>query len=132
MSLERYDEAEASLVRASESGTPEAFNNLGILRKKQGRLDEAIAAFERAIERNPSFADALYNLGNAHRAKDDLRNRRRMLSPRCGQRIPRMPMRSAALSQTLRAQGELAESLREFADAASSYRAALQLDPAPL
>ena len=39
MTLERFDEAEPSLVRAAESDTPESFNNLGILRKKQGRLD---------------------------------------------------------------------------------------------
>src|SRR6516162_6395447 len=32
MSLDRFDEAESSLVRAAESGTPESFNNLGILR----------------------------------------------------------------------------------------------------
>lgn len=129
MSLERYDEAETSLVRASESGTPEAFNNLGILRKKQRRLDEAIAAFERAIECNPSFADALYNLGNAHRAKDDLET-----AAGCFRRVlavdPAHANAVAALSQTLRAQGELAESLREFADAASSYRAALTIEPA--
>ena len=129
MGLERYDEAEPSLVRASESGTPEAFNNLGILRKKQGRLDEAIAAFERSIERNPSFVDALYNLGNAHRANNSLETAagcfRRALSL-----DPSHANALAALSQTLRAQGEHAETLREFADAAGFYRAALAADPA--
>jgi protein O-GlcNAc transferase len=129
MSLERYDEAEPSLVRASESGTPEAFNNLGILRKKQGRLDEAIAAFERSIERNPSFVDALYNLGNAHRANNSLET-----AAGCFRRAWAVDSSHAnalaALSQTLRAQGEHAETLREFADAAAFYRAALAADPA--
>jgi protein O-GlcNAc transferase len=128
MSRERYDEAEASLVRASESGTPEAFNNLGILRKKQGRIDDAIAAFERAIERNRSFADALYNLGNAHRAKNALET-----AAGCFRRAlavdPAHTNALAALSQTLRVQGEHAEKLREFADAAGFFRAALSIEP---
>jgi protein O-GlcNAc transferase len=129
MSLERYDEAERSLVRASEFGTPESFNNLGILRKKQGRLDEAVTAFERSIERNPSFVDALYNLGNAHRANNSLET-----AAECFRRALALDTAHAnalaALSQTLRAQGEGAETLREFADAARFYRAALSFDSA--
>jgi protein O-GlcNAc transferase len=129
MSRERFDEAEPSLVRAAESGTPESFNNLGILRKKQGRLDDAIAAFQRAIDRNPSFTDALYNLGNAHRGKNDIET-----AAGCFHRAlaidPQHANALAALSQTLRSQGEHAESVSEFADAASFYRAALAIDPA--
>jgi protein O-GlcNAc transferase len=128
MSLERFDEAEPALIRATESRTPESLNNLGILRKKQGRIDEAIATFERAIERNPSFADALYNLGNAHRANNALEPAagyfRRALAV-----DPAHANARAALSQTLRAQGEHAESLGEFADAAQFYRAALSVIP---
>jgi predicted O-linked N-acetylglucosamine transferase (SPINDLY family) len=128
MSLDRFDEAEPALVRAAESGTPESFNNLGILRKKQERVDEAIAAFEHAIERNPLFPDALYNLGNAHRAKNDLEAAagcfRRALAAN-----PQHANALAALSQTLRAQGEHAESMSEFADAVAFYRSALAIDP---
>jgi predicted O-linked N-acetylglucosamine transferase (SPINDLY family) len=131
MSVERFDEAGASLARAAESGTPESFNNLGILRKKQERFDDAIAAFERAIDRNPSFPDGLYNLGNAHRAKNELET-----AARCFRRAlavdPQHANALAALSQTLRAQGERAENVSEFADAAAFYRAALSIDPAAL
>jgi protein O-GlcNAc transferase len=129
MNLDRFDEAEPALVRAAESGTPEAFNNLGILRKKQERFDDSIAAFEQAIERNPSFPDALYNLGNAHRAKNALET-----AAACFRRAlavdPQHANALAALAQTLRAQGEHAESVGEFADAAGFYRAAFSIDPA--
>lgn len=155
MSLERYDEAEPSLLRAAESGSPEAFNNLGILRKKQGRLGEAISEFERAIEQNPSFADALYNLGNAHRASLQFETAAGYLFRAVAANSAHADA-LAALGETLSALGrhaeavpvfrqaidlrpadaplrcELAgafEALKEFADAAVAYRAALSINP---
>ncbi|HEY3939832.1 MAG TPA: tetratricopeptide repeat protein [Bryobacteraceae bacterium] len=56
----------------SLDNTPEFFNDLGVLHKQHGRLDEAIAAYQQALALNPQFANAHYNLGNAHRAKNNL------------------------------------------------------------
>ena len=42
-----------------------ANNNLAILLRKQGRIDQAIACYRRAIESHPDEANAYYNLGNA-------------------------------------------------------------------
>ncbi len=56
MTLARYDEAEPALVRATESGSPQSFNNLGVLRTKQGRLEDAVTAFRRAVELRPGDA----------------------------------------------------------------------------
>jgi len=43
----------------------EAHSNLGNALKEQGRYDEAIAAYRRAIELKPDYAEAHNNLGNA-------------------------------------------------------------------
>ena len=42
-----------------------AHNNLGVACKGQGKLDEAVAAYRRALELQLDFADAHYNLGRA-------------------------------------------------------------------
>ncbi len=42
-----------------------ACNNLGIALKDQGRLDEAVACFRRALQLTPNFAEAYNNLGIA-------------------------------------------------------------------
>ncbi|HME70249.1 MAG TPA: tetratricopeptide repeat protein [Myxococcota bacterium] len=67
--LDKFDETEASLLRAiALADLPEFKNSLGVLRTKQGRLTEALAAYYQALAQDPGFADAHYNLGNAHRA----------------------------------------------------------------
>ena len=42
-----------------------ANNNLAILLRKEGRIDEAVACYRRAIESHPEEANAYYNFGNA-------------------------------------------------------------------
>ncbi len=48
---------------------PQAHNNLGNALQEMGQLDEAIAAYRKAISHAPELADAHYNLGNALLAK---------------------------------------------------------------
>ena len=48
----------------STPAPPEAHNNLGNIRKTQGRRDEAMACFERALAHKPGYAEAHYNMGN--------------------------------------------------------------------
>ena len=43
----------------------EAQNNLGLVLLEQGRLDDAIRCFERALQIVPGYGTALYNLGIA-------------------------------------------------------------------
>ena len=43
-------------------------SNLGNLLLHQGRLDEAVACYHRALRLRPNFPEALNNLGNALRA----------------------------------------------------------------
>ena len=49
-------------------------NALGVLYKKDGRLDLAIDAYRKAITARASFAEASYNLGIAYREKGDFQN----------------------------------------------------------
>jgi tetratricopeptide (TPR) repeat protein len=46
---------------------PNAWNNLGLLATREGKLDEAVGYFERALELNSRHFVALENLGNAYR-----------------------------------------------------------------
>jgi predicted O-linked N-acetylglucosamine transferase (SPINDLY family) len=126
------------------------------LRKRQQRWDDAVAAFERAVELNGAFTDALYNLGNAYHAKQRYAEAAAVLR-RAVDSQPDHADALAALGETLRAMGRydeaapvlrkaiqlhpgdaqllcslaaVFEAQREFADAAECYRAALEIDPA--
>jgi predicted O-linked N-acetylglucosamine transferase (SPINDLY family) len=73
MELGKDAEAEDSFQKAiAIDNNPEVYNNLGTLCKKQGRLDDAIAAYRRALARSPAYANAHYNLGNAYRDRKEM------------------------------------------------------------
>ncbi len=64
--LGRLDEAVAVLMEASaQEPASWHFNNLGNALKDQGRPEDATAAYARAIELQPDYADAHYHLGLA-------------------------------------------------------------------
>jgi tetratricopeptide (TPR) repeat protein/peroxiredoxin len=46
---------------------PNAWNNLGILSTREGRIDDAVEYFQKALQLSPDHLIALDNLGNAHR-----------------------------------------------------------------
>jgi tetratricopeptide (TPR) repeat protein/peroxiredoxin len=46
---------------------PNAWNNLGILSTREGRMDDAVEYFQKALQLSPDHLIALDNLGNAHR-----------------------------------------------------------------
>jgi len=48
------------------------FNNYGVVLKDAGRWNDAIAAFQRAVELNPAYSDAHANLAAAYLLKNDL------------------------------------------------------------
>ena len=55
---------------AREKPGPQNFNDLGIALQEAGRLEEALAAYDKAIACDPAFAAAYFNRGNA---QSDLR-----------------------------------------------------------
>jgi len=50
-------------ARSTDSGKADDSNGAGIRLMAEGRLDEALAAFRRALDDNPAFALAAYNMG---------------------------------------------------------------------
>jgi tetratricopeptide (TPR) repeat protein len=50
---------------------PNAWNNLGILSAREGKTDDAIGYFQKALAIDSDHAVALQNLGNAYRQKKD-------------------------------------------------------------
>jgi len=47
-------------------------NNLGAVYLQKGRVDEALANFQKALEIHPRYADAHYNMGEAFALKGDM------------------------------------------------------------
>jgi predicted O-linked N-acetylglucosamine transferase (SPINDLY family) len=66
----RAGDARAELERAVAlgQGGGEVWDNIGIARRMEGRDDEALGAFERAVAANPSLTPALANLVNTRYA----------------------------------------------------------------
>jgi protein O-GlcNAc transferase len=111
MELGNYEEAETSLQRAiALDGQAEFHNSLGTLRKKQGRITEAMAVYRQAIERDADCADAHYNLGNCL-----VLNREPEQAAESFQRAlkanPQSPAAMAAMGQTLRSLARSAEAI---------------------
>ncbi len=66
----RWAEAEAVYrlcILAQQPNVPEVYYNLGISLKSQGKLEEAIESFNRALALRPDFPEACNNLGNTLR-----------------------------------------------------------------
>ncbi|MHC5053330.1 MAG: tetratricopeptide repeat protein [Planctomycetota bacterium] len=64
----RFKKAEELFLEAvaADPTDPGYWNNLGKCNANQGRLPSAIGRYQRAIEEDPSFAPAHYNLGEAY------------------------------------------------------------------
>jgi tetratricopeptide (TPR) repeat protein len=73
LNQQKTDEARQSFegatkLHASYPDTlPNAWNNLGLLAAREGKTDEAIGYFQKALELNPTLFVALVNLGSAYR-----------------------------------------------------------------
>ena len=97
------------------------FNILGAAHAGLGNLDDAVESFRRAIEIDPTVAEAHYNHGLAVKNKGDLtaaiENYRRAIGIR-----PAYPEAFYNLGIALRASGDLAGAIR-------SYREAVKLNP---
>jgi predicted O-linked N-acetylglucosamine transferase (SPINDLY family) len=103
-----------------------AHNNLGGVLRRMGRLDEAVAAYRRAIAIKPDYADAFHNLGST---LHDLK---------------RFPGAIAAIERAVQLKPDHAEAfdtlgnslkdLRRYEEAIAAYRRSLDLkaDSAPV
>ena len=120
--LGRYGEAEEMLWRALEGldNAPTRYE-LGLALDGAGRLSEAIAEYQRALDHNPNHPGALNNLGvalaNLGRMDDAARHFERLLAV-----DPENADAHANLGLALAAAGARAR-------AAAAFREALRLDP---
>ena len=156
MALGMADEAEVSFQRLlALDDSPDSYNSLGVLRTRQGHFDEAIAAFQQALERDARYATAHYNLGDTYRAKGEIG-----AAVDCFRRAvdtaPEHAAALAALGQLLQTSaraeeavpflkratvllpddadlhcdlGDALQTLRQLADATAAYQRSLQLNP---
>ncbi len=64
-------------LRANYPDTlPDAWNNLGVIATREGRMDDSVRCFQEALQLNPHHLLSLDNLGNAYRSQkrwDDAR-----------------------------------------------------------
>src|SRR6185312_4320792 len=65
VALERLDEAALCFetVNRLNPAAVDALCNLGVVRERQGRLEDAVAVYRLALERRPDYAIAAFNLG---------------------------------------------------------------------
>lgn len=99
-----------------------AHNNLGSVLQRSGRVDEARAAYARALELNPHFAQAHANLGALARLKGQLDEARQHYEEAL--RIdPQYPTAHYNLGNLYKDQGR-------YAEAQEAYRRALAAAPA--
>lgn len=91
--LGRYEESLAQLEQAiaREPLNPEAYHNRGVIYEKQGKRDEALAAYRTALRYNPSYGpsqEALVRLTGsaaAHGPRDEGEQRAHALAEQAGQ-----------------------------------------------
>ena len=120
--LGRFAEAEPMLRRALE-GMDDAVTryNLGLLLARTGRLDEAIAEYERALARDPNHVNARINLATVLARRGELGRAARELA-RAVEQEPGNALGHANLGLVLAQQGDTARAARALEEA-------LRLDP---
>ena len=61
-----------SRLCATAAATPGRHNNLGFIYKQTGELDEAEAAYRKAIDLDPELVEAYNNLGQVYKERKEL------------------------------------------------------------
>jgi Flp pilus assembly protein TadD len=65
------DQAPAAAIASGSTRTAASYNNEALILQRDGRKDQARAAFEKALEINPDLASALWNLSDLELAADN-------------------------------------------------------------
>lgn len=121
--LGRYKEAESYFEQALRGvDDPVTHFNVGLLMARTGRLDGAVAAYQRALERDPRLSDARSNLATtfARQGRPDraIAELQRVLADQPDNLLARTNLGLLRLQQGL------------SAEAAREFEAALRVDPA--
>ena len=123
----QFDDAIRHLERAISLRQDKAvyFNNYGVVLKDAGRLNDALAAFQQAVELDPVYADAHANLAATHLLRNDLTRAENELAVALTRRPDHVAGRNVLRELRFRqgnllfAQGRFAPADRAFHEAAS-------------
>ena len=115
-------ERAASLKASYPETLPNAWNNLGLLATREGRIDLAIENFQQALRVSPEHWIALENLGNAYRQEKRWGEARSTLERALSNR-PEDAEANYSLAMVY-AQTEQPERAREYLERALRYRPA--------
>jgi tetratricopeptide (TPR) repeat protein/cellulose synthase/poly-beta-1,6-N-acetylglucosamine synthase-like glycosyltransferase/serine acetyltransferase len=95
------------------------FLNMGYALKQQGKIDEAIQIYEKAVAMQPDYADAYCNLGNAYKEKGELER-----AVGCYEKALAV---NPADEDSLYNLGNIFRELGKFDEAIESYRKAVKI-----
>ena len=119
---EKGEGAAAATGASAEASSPEIHNNLARIHAREGKLDEAVAEFEKALALNQHDADALLGLAGIAAMRGN-RARAEHLTQVALASNPDFPPALAQLADLRRDAGDLGEAIR-------LYREALKIDDA--
>lgn len=112
----------------------DAHHLLGLCRSLLGQPDQALAAFEAAVQLNPRYAEALIHrglvlnqLGRSAEAEESFRRASALEGPRTGRFSPHV---AARLANQHAALGEAYAEAGALADAVEQFQKAVELGPA--
>jgi tetratricopeptide (TPR) repeat protein len=115
--LGRFEEAESYLRRALAGlDDPTTHYNLGVLLAMTGRLDDAIAQYQRALDRDPQYSDARSNLATALARRGDIARAARELAAVVAS-DPENALARTNLGLLRLQQGQTAAAVRELEEA---------------
>lgn len=105
-------------VHRERHGTRQAYTSLGMYLQQEGRLDEAIALYKRALASDASSFPMLVSLGNAYAAQGEIRRARSCFN-RALKVDPKSSDAHLALGRLLVREGKPGEAFKEFEKAVS-------------
>lgn len=106
------DEETADAIASGES-SPELHSNMGRIHMQNGELDKARREFEKALELNPNYSDALLNIGEVLRLQGRVAEAEHFVK-RALQVDPNSIGALAQLGEIKRDMGDLDEAIRLF------------------
>ncbi|WP_306641253.1 tetratricopeptide repeat protein [Sanyastnella coralliicola] len=108
-------------IDLSDGNYAEAYLNRGILLKKQGKIDDAIASYQRATEVRASYESAWYNMALAHRSAGNDAD-----AVRCYERAIEINPKAVKARYNL---GKIYSDQKNVEKAIETYRALIDVDP---